>query len=255
MLPQVSNIILPSVKGPWSKIGKHIESHIRKALYEFELVPSNGKIAIALSGGKDSITMMMMLKAISGRGFIPFDLHAIHVGGEFTCGAGVHLPFLKGICKELEIPLILRESTQKLETLECYSCSRERRRLIFNAAKEIGCTTVAFGHTQDDQAQTVLMNLVQKSEFEGILPKLLMKRYGVEIIRPLILLDEQTIRNFAKAQNFLRISCQCPVGQKSMRKKIDNQITELTHLFPNARQNLASAALLYGSTKAASREF
>ena len=211
------------------------------------------KLAIALSGGKDSLTLLFLLKAIAGRGFQNLDLFAIHVAGEFSCGAGVNEGYLKEICNELEVPFITCHSTQKLETLECYSCSRERRRLIFDAAKNVGVETVAFGHHRDDNAQTLLMNLLHKAEFAGNLPKIKMHEYGVTIIRPLIYIAEKDIRTFAQQQGFARIMCRCPVGQQSMRKKVDFLLDEMEEKFPNARDNIAKAALTYGSKKAATR--
>jgi tRNA 2-thiocytidine biosynthesis protein TtcA len=236
---------------PWTTLGKKLESTIRKALFDYKMLEGVSKVAIALSGGKDSLTLAYMLKAINGRGFAPFDLVAIHVNGEFSCGAGVQLSFLEEVCRQLEIPLIVKQSTQKLETLECYKCSRERRTLIFEAAKQVGAFTVAFGHTLDDNAETILMNLLHKAEFAGNLPKLTMQAYGVTLIRPLIYVNEADIKNFAKQNGFGRITCQCPVGQKSMRSKVDQLLEELEVIFPNARENIAQAGLTYGSQKAA----
>lgn len=244
---------IPLVQPPWTGLGKRLESTIRKALFDYKMVDDQPRIAVALSGGKDSLTLLYMLKAISGRGFPDFHLSAIHVNGEFSCGAGVNIDYLRGICDGLGIEFFSRESTQKLETLECYSCSRERRRILFEAAKQAGATTVAFGHHRDDNAQTVLMNLLHKGEFAGNLPKLHMHDYGVTIIRPMIYVAEEDIRNFAKAQGFMRIMCRCPVGQDSMRKHTENLIKEIELLYPNARENIASAGLLYGSDKASRR--
>lgn len=236
---------------PWSALGKRLESTFRKALFDFQLLQDVSSIAVALSGGKDSLALLILLKAVSGRGFPPLNIHAIHVSGEFSCGAGVDADYLKGICDQLEIPLITRSSQQKLETLECYSCSRERRKLIFDAAKEAGCETIAFGHHRDDHIQTILMNLLHKAEFAGNLPKIRMKEYGVTIIRPLIYIAENDIRTFAKQQGFARIMCRCPVGQQSMRKQVDQLLSDIEILFPNARENIAQAGFHYGSQKAA----
>lgn len=242
--------ILPIARPPWSGLGKRLESMCRKALFDFKLIENTGKVAVALSGGKDSLALLFLLKAISGRGFDEFELHAIHVGGEFSCGAGVSESFLRGICRELDANFIVRTSTQKRETLECYNCSRERRRLIFEAAKEVGATTIAFGHHRDDSIQTLLMNLLHKAEFAGNLPKVPMHDYGVTIIRPLIFISEQEIREFAKQHGFARILCQCPVGQNSMRKQAEKLLLEIEEVFPNARENLAQAILTQGSKKA-----
>lgn len=228
---------------------KKMESQIRKALYDWEML-EEARICVALSGGKDSLTLLKALKLISGRGFPELTLTAVHVGGAFSCGAGVHEAYLQRFCQELEVPFMVRTSTQKLETLECYSCSRERRRLIFEAAKEVNATTIAFGHHRDDNAQTVLMNLLHKGEFAGNLPKIKMHDYGVTIIRPLIIVAEEAIKEYAKSAGFLRALCQCPVGQDSMRKQADRLINEMRELFPFARENIARAGLIYGSRKA-----
>lgn len=241
---------LPIARPPWTTLGKRLESAVRKALFDFEMLKNVSKLAIALSGGKDSLSLLFMLKAIAGRGFPNFDLSAIHVCGEFSCGAGINVDDLRAICEELEVHFITRSSTQKLEKLECYSCSRERRRLLFEAAKSTGAHTIAFGHHRDDQAQTVLMNLLHKAEFAGTLPKIHMQEYGVTIIRPLIYIAEQDIQMFAKQQGFARLMCRCPVGQYSMRKRTDQLLKEIEAIFPNARENIAKAGLLYGSLKA-----
>lgn len=241
-------VLFPSP--PWTSLGKRLESTLRKALFDFEMLNETTKLAIALSGGKDSLTLLILLKAIIGRGFPALDLYAIHVSGEFSCGAGVDKNYLKEICQQLNIELIICESSQKLETLECYSCSRERRRLLFEAAKKVGANTIAFGHHRDDQAQTVMMNLLHKGEFAGNLPKLHMREYGVTIIRPLIYIAEKDIRTFSQQQGFARIVCRCPVGQQSMRKKVDQLISDIETIYPHARENIARAGLLYGSKKA-----
>lgn len=242
---------LPLLSPPWTTLGKRIESMTRKGLYDFKMLAADGPLAVALSGGKDSLTLLCMLKAISGRGFPNLDLHAIHVGGGFTCGAGVSIAFLKQICAHLNVHFIQKEMQQTLEDLECYSCSRQRRSLLFEAAKEVGATTIAFGHHRDDNIQTLLMNLLHKAEFAGTLPKIEMYDYGVTIIRPLVYVAEKDIITFAKQQNFLRISCKCPVGVNSMRHHVEALLKQMESLYPNARENIAQAILHYGSDKAA----
>ena len=242
----------PIARPPWTKLGKELESALRKAIFDFSLLDGAiDKVAIALSGGKDSLSLLFLLHAIRGRGFPLFDLAAIHVGGEFNCGAGIDGSFLGSICSDLGVTYIERESTQSREGLECYRCSRERRRLIFDAAKVWGAKTVAFGHHRDDSAQTLLLNLLQKAEFAANLPKVFMRAYDVTIIRPLIYIAEESLRIFAKEYGFARISCQCPVGQNSKRKTVEWLIRQIEEHFPHARSNLATAGLLYGSDKAA----
>lgn len=241
---------IPIARPPWTKKGKRLESMCRKALFDFSLLEKASGITIALSGGKDSLSLLFLLKAILGRGFPDLPLIAVHIQGEFSCGASIQESFLKEICKTLNLPLFTRQSTQKRETLNCYRCSRERRGLIFEVARETGCTTVAFGHHQDDSTETLLLNLLHKGEFAANLPKVPMHDYGVTIIRPLIYIPEREIIAFAKLHGFARITCQCPIGRRSKRGVIKQFIEQLEEEFPNASTNLAKAAHLYGSKKA-----
>lgn len=240
---------IPIAKPPWTQLGKKLESTCRKALYDYQMLEEVDTLAIALSGGKDSLTLLYLLHAISGRGFPSFKIHALHVTGEFSCGAGVDTPFLKSICSKLEIDLTILESTQKRDGLECYSCSRERRSLIFREAKKLAIHHIAFGHHRDDYIQTLLLNLFHKAEFSSQLPKIYMKDYGVTILRPLIYISENQIIEFAKINGFQRITCQCPVGQNSKRKTTEKLLQIIEKEFPNIRTNLAQAGIQYGSLK------
>jgi tRNA 2-thiocytidine biosynthesis protein TtcA len=248
MLPICTDI--PIAEPPFEAGGRRLESAVRKALYEYDLI-SGKKIAVALSGGKDSLTLLFLLKAISGRGFPPFDLHAIHVSGAFSCGPGMTLKYLENVCKKLKVPLTVAISSYAPQKLECYSCSRSRRGMLFNEAKKLGIDTIAFGHHRDDSIETLLLNLLHKGEFAANLPKVFMEDYGITIIRPLLLIGEKEIISFAKRYNYARIVCQCPVGQTSKRGEVKKILTELEAAFPNARENLALASRISGSDKAA----
>lgn len=240
----------PTLSPPWRGVGKEIEKSVRKALYHFSMLENVKSVAVALSGGKDSLTLLAMLAAINGRGFPPFSLHALFVDGPYTCGAGVQRQQLEAWCASLSVPLHVLNSTQTLETLECYSCSRERRSLMFKKAKSLEVDAVAFGHHRDDLVETTLMNLFVKGDFAGMLPKVPMKKYGVTIIRPLIFAHEKAIIEFARQQGFLRITCRCPVGQTSVRKKTKDLIGEIKAIFPQAESNIELSVLRQGSQSA-----
>ena len=245
-----SQLKLPIASPPWTTLGRKLESMCRKAIFDYHLLDDTEQIAIALSGGKDSLTLLFLLKAIIGHGLPNLPIHAIHITGEFSCGASVNSSYLKSICDALGINYISCPSTQKKETLSCYRCSRERRTLIFEAAKKVGAKTIAFGHHQDDSIQTLLLNLLHKGEFAGNLPNVFMHDYGVRIIRPLIYISENEIREFAKIYGFARITCQCPVGQTSKRQETKELLKQIEEIFPHASINLAHASLKYGSKKA-----
>lgn len=244
-------LYLPIARPPWGALGRRLESLCRKAIYTFSLLEKvEGKLAIALSGGKDSLTLLYLLKAILGRGAPHLPLVAIQVTGPYSCGASLGGATPREICEAMEVEYIACEPAQKERALECYSCSRERRSLIFAAAKNAKAHTIAFGHHRDDNIQTLLMNALHKGEFAGNLPKVEMMHYGVTIIRPLIYVTEEEIRSFAKLYGYARITCQCPIGQNSLRKKTEDLLKHLEEVYPNARGNLAKIALEHGSLKA-----
>lgn len=239
---------LPIAQPPWNQVGRQLESLVRKAIFSYELLYTAGEqnVAIALSGGKDSLALLFLLHSISARGMAKLNLTAIHVHGPYSCGAGVSLNYLQTVCNKLQVPLVIKESKQKLEELECYSCSRLRRKLLFEAAKDCGATTVAFGHHRDDNAQTLLLNILHTGNPSGMLPKVPMHRYGVTIVRPLILCAESCIIQFAQSYGFRRITCQCPVGQTSKRRTVEQILQSIEEEFPSARENLSKVSLKWG---------
>lgn len=241
--------MLPIARPPWRKLGKKLESACRKALHKEEMLEGVDKLAIALSGGKDSLALLFLLNAIRGRGFHNFSLTAIHVTGAYSCGASLQEKWLKNICDALEIEFIAIEQ-EGGPPVECYSCSRVRRKLIFNTAKARGIHHIAFGHHRDDIVHTLLLNLFQKGEFAGMLPKINMVKYGITIIRPLMYISEKEIIEFAKEYGFLRLTCQCTIGATSNRKNVDHFLKDIEVHFPHVRNNLSIASLLYGSNKA-----
>ncbi len=241
---------IPIVKPPFTGLGKKLESMMRKAIYDYKMLDGQETLAVALSGGKDSLTLLFLLNAIVGRGFPDIKIYAVHVSGKYSCGASIQLKYLQQICDQMGVELIVKESKQNFENLNCYSCSRERRGLIFQACQEKNISTVAFGHHLDDNAETILMNLFHKGEFAANLPKIKMLQYGITIIRPLIYIPEKKIQSFAKKYGFTQILCRCPIGQKSIRKKVKNYISDIEYEFPNVRKNISQAGLIYGSDKA-----
>lgn len=228
-----------------TQLYKKLDSACRKALFDFSMITDDRPIGVALSGGKDSLTLLYLLHQISGAGFPKFPIHALHVSGSFSCGPGITGSFLEDFCARLDIPFHSAHADQKLETLECYSCSRKRRTLLFNLAKEQGIEKIAFGHHKDDSVQTLLMNVLHKGEFEPLSPKLTMRRYGCTILRPLILIEEALIDRFAETSGFKRLTCLCPVGAGSMRQKTKKLLSQIEDLYPHAKTNLAQAGLHY----------
>ena len=244
------NIKIPQISHPFMGIGKKIESMARKAIFDFSMLKGIKKLAIALSGGKDSLCLLFMLKAILKHSVDDIELVAIHIDGDFSCGASFEKKFLQLLADEIGVKIYFKEQKIYLKKNNCYSCSRVRRKLIFDTAKENDIETIAFGHTRDDNIQTVILNLFHKGDFEGMLPKIKLHKFEVTLIRPLIYVSEKEILQFANNYKILKTFCKCPIGQTSKRKEVKKIIKEIQDSFPNIEENLSKAAFLYGSQKA-----
>ncbi len=244
------NIEIPKISHPFTSIGKKIESKVRKALFDFSMLQNIKSLAVALSGGKDSLCMLFMFKAILGRGFDNIDLCAIHIDGDFSCGPSYERKFLKNICENLNIKIYFENLKNNFNDIDCYVCARERRKIIFKIAKKLNINTIAFGHHRDDNIETLMMNLFHKAEFEGMLPVIKFKKFDVTIIRPLIYVEEDEIIKFAKHYEILKIFCKCPKGQTSKRKEVKKIIHEIEKQFPNIKSNLSQASFAYSTKKA-----
>ena len=240
---------LPLALPPFIKVGKTLESACRKALKDFSMIEDDSSIAIALSGGKDSLTLLFLLSAISGRGFPIFKIHAIYIDQKGRCGRAKNISFLREICKKLQVNFIVKSLPHKKYS-NCYDCARDRRKILFATTKELGTKKIAFGHHREDNIQTLLLNLFYKGEFSSFLPTLEMIHFGVTILRPLIYISENKIIQFAKNYGFLACCCTCTQRKKSMRKKIEMLIREIEKHFPHIRSNLALSSFVYGSKKA-----
>ena len=246
-------IDIPKILHPFNATGKNIESLTRKAIFDFSMLQEVNSLAIALSGGKDSLCLLYMLKAIIGKGTKNVKLCVIHIAENFSCRTSFEKDYLKNICKYLDVKLYFEKINLNLKNLDCYSCARERRKALFKIAKKNGIDTIAFGHHKDDNIQTLLLNLFHKAEFEGMMPKIKFEAYDISIIRPLIYVEEQEIIKFAKAYNILRQMYKCPIGKTSKRNDIKNIIEQIKLSFPHIKSNLSQSSFIYSTKKALKR--
>lgn len=222
-----------------------ILSHMRKAIEEYNMIEENDKIAICLSGGKDSITMLHAFKSLQR--FYPkkFDIIAISIdpGFEFF-----DTNFLKNICDKLEIPLFIEKSNAKeivfdirKEKNPCSLCANLRRGIINSIAIREGCNKIALGHNQDDVLETFLLNLLYTGNISTFSPVSYMDRSKVTLVRPLIYTPEKDIRRFIRKNNLTVMPKVCPMDGKSKREDMKQLIFSLTKNIPMIRANLFGA--------------
>jgi len=215
------------------KFRKDIWSKFIKGIKDYQLISENDKIAVCISGGKDSFALAKCLQELQRHGIFKFDLEFI------VMNPGYKSETQKQIienAKLLNIPITMFDTdvfavAEKLnEKSPCYMCARMRRGYLYSKAKELGCNKIALGHHFDDVIETILMNVLYGGEFKTMMPKLHSKNFdGLELIRPLYLVKEESIINWEKYNKLTFSNCACAFSKKvdndSKRKEIKNLIT------------------------------
>ena len=222
-----------------------ILSRMRKAIEEYDMIQENDKIAICLSGGKDSITMLHAFKALQR--FYPkkFDIIAISIdpGFEFF-----DTKLLQDICDKLEIPLYIEQSHTKeivfdirKEKNPCSLCANLRRGIINSIAIREGCNKIALGHNEDDVLETFLLNLLYTGSINTFAPVSYMDRSKITLIRPLVYATEKDTKGFIKRNNIKVMPKTCPMDGTSKREDMKEQIYLWQKQIPMIRANLFGA--------------
>ena len=224
---------------------KHILSYMRRAIEDYDMIEDGDKIAVALSGGKDSITMLNGLKSLQY--FYPkkFELIAISVNPGFEY---FDSEFLKKTCDDLGVPFfeekydiskIVFEDRQ--EQNPCSLCANLRRGIINSVALREGCNKIALGHNLDDVIETFIMNLKYAGNISTFSPKSYMDRSGITMIRPLILLTEKDTNHFVKKYNKQVMPKVCPMDENTKREDIKAEIFAWQKEIPTIKANLFGA--------------
>ena len=218
---------------------------MRKAIEEYKMIEEGDKIAVCLSGGKDSITMLHAFKSLQR--FYPkkFEIIAISINPGFEF---FDTDFLKSICDNLDIPLYIEKSNAKeivfdvrKEKNPCSLCANLRRGVINSIAIRENCNKIALGHTQDDVLETFLLNLLYTGNISTFSPVSYMDRSKITLIRPLIYTPEKEIRRFIRKNNFSVMPKVCPMDGTSKREDMKQLIFTLTKDIPMVRANLFGA--------------
>ena len=224
---------------------QRILSHMRKAIEDYHMIEENDKIAICLSGGKDSITMLHAFKSLQR--FYPkkFDIIAISINPGFKF---FDTNLLQNICDKLEIPLF-RENSHAQEIVfdirkeknPCSLCANLRRGIINSIAVREGCNKIALGHNEDDVLETFLLNLFYTGSIGTFSPVSYMDRTGITLIRPLIYTPEKETKRFINKNNLTVMPKVCPMDGTSKREDMKQMIFSLQKNIPMIRANLFGA--------------
>ncbi len=211
---------------------KDIWRKFTKAVTEYQLIEANDKIAVCISGGKDSFLLAKCMQELKRHGKIPFELEFIVMDPGYSKD---NLKRIKDNAQLLGVPIKVYESNifnsvKEMQTKSpCYMCARMRRGHLYNYAKSLGCNKIALGHHYNDVIETILMSILYNGEVVSMLPKLKSKNYpGMELIRPLYLVRESAIINWKNFNELEFINCACPLKKEdSKRQEIKELIKAL----------------------------
>ncbi len=219
-----------------------ILSRVRRTIIGYSLVGDGDRVLVGLSGGKDSLSLAYLLSRIAASGTPRFSVLAATVVwrqhplpaealsrlAAFTGGLGIGFSVI-----EADFPEKGREARS------CYSCARERKRLLFEEAKRLGAASVAIGHTRDDAAATALMALLGRGRIEALEPSREFFGGAARIIRPLIDVPGKSVANLAERGRFPVADNPCPESGRDARSLLMPELKRLEALYPGAKARLA----------------
>lgn len=194
------------------KFRKPIWRSFTRAIQRYELIQEGDRIAVCISGGKDSMLMAKLMQELQRHGKYPFELTFLVMNPGYS---EENWRLIEANAKALGIPLTVFESdifdiVDGMEKNPCYLCARMRRGYLYSRAKELGCNKIALGHHFDDVIETVLMGMLYSGKIETMLPKLHSQNFaGMELIRPLYMVKEADIKAWREYHGLRFIQCAC----------------------------------------------
>lgn len=226
---------------------KEIWGRFIKAIKDFKLINEGDKIAVCISGGKDSFLLAKCMQEFKRHGKTNFELVFICMNPGYN---DLNLELIKHNASLMNINLHIFETeifeiVEKQKVSPCYLCARMRRGYLYNEAKSLGCNKIALGHHFDDVIETVLLNLFYASEFKTMMPKLHSDNFeGLELIRPLYYVREEDIIRFVNSNKLRFLNCACKFTERSehennsKRKEIKELISDLKKINPAIDYNI-----------------
>ncbi|MBN2300784.1 MAG: hypothetical protein JXC31_06340 [Acholeplasmataceae bacterium] len=250
-------IIVNKPKLPLADIEKSITKTYKKDLFvpfvkainEYQLIEPGDKIAVAISGGKDSLILAKLFQELKRHNKIDFELIFLSMDPGFR---KVNRELLESNAAYLEIPLIIKESEifdvigKIAKENPCYMCARMRRGFLYKAALDLGCNKLALGHHFNDVIETTLMNMFYNGRFSTMVPKIEADNFeGIELIRPMMFIKEHDIARWIKHSGIQAMNCGCTVVAEktsSKRREIKALINQLKKDQPDVDQLIYNSA-------------
>ena len=217
---------------------------VRRCVEDYKMIEAGDKIAVGVSGGKDSLALLVFLAELLKYNHKPFELEAITI----DMGLGMDYSEIEALCKKLEIPFTLVKTEigpiifdYRKEKNPCSMCSKMRRGALNQALLDRGLNKLALGHHYDDAVETFMMSLLFEGRISCFQPVTDLDRTGIIQIRPMLYIHEKTIDSFVTRQGLPVIHNRCPVDKQTKREEIKKLIFDLSATYPDLRERVFGA--------------
>ena len=220
-------------------------SYVRRAVDDYKMIEENDKIAIGLSGGKDSISLLLALSDL--RKFYPkkFDICAITVSLGFDCS---DFTPMEELCKKIDVDYHVIDTQigeiifdARKESNPCSLCAKMRKGALNNKADELGCNKIALGHNRDDIIETFMMSLIFEARISTFQPVSFLEKKKLFSIRPLMYVPESDIKGYIRKNNLPIIKNPCPANGNTKRQEMKDLIKDLCRKYDNADTKIFNA--------------
>ncbi|MCL2337595.1 MAG: tRNA 2-thiocytidine biosynthesis TtcA family protein [Firmicutes bacterium] len=223
---------------------KWVKSKVKKAILHYGMLQDGDRVAVGLSGGKDSMALLHLLHLIRREIPVDYMLHGIYINP----GWPAEIEVMDNFCRDRGIPFLNKITNIGEVVFECHKgnnpcslCANLRRGAINNTARDLGLNKLALGHHLDDVVETFLMSLLFTGQFKTFSPVTYMDRSGITLIRPLIYLTEKTIATFVQRQMIPLVKSRCPANGQTKREEMKELLLLLEERYPDLRAKFLTA--------------
>ena len=224
---------------------KRVLSYTRRALDDYNMIEPGDKIAVGVSAGKDSLTLLCAMAELRRFYPVPFELIAITIDMGFE---GADFSPIQQLCDQLEVPYhVIPTQISSIifdvrkEKNPCSLCAKMRRGALHNAAKDLGCNTVALGHHFDDAVETFMLNLFFEGRIGCFSPVTYLSRVDLKMIRPMLYMPEKDVRYFASKASLPVIKSPCPADGNTQREEMKQLLKDLDRKHDGLRYRIFGA--------------
>ena len=221
---------------------------VRRCVEDYNMIEDGDKIAVGVSGGKDSLVLLKLLTALRGYHNKAFTLEAITI----DMGLGMDYSGIEALCEELEVPYTVVKTEigpiifdYRKEKNPCSMCAKMRRGALNQALLDQGCNKLALGHHYDDAVETFLMSLIYEGRISCFQPVTHLDRTGITQIRPMLYIHEKTVDAFARRMELPVLENRCPVDKHTKREEVKELIFNLVKEYPDLKERIFGAMQRY----------